>query len=122
MPIYGKNETLHHSSTNTLFIYQAKKFGSETLFEGYIISFITQKFTILNFYCLSFVAIVLLFVICPNMVKDKVWCRGRKLTELIGLQKYNSKIRNVYVWTRPNFYGGMPSYKGLDQSGWFFCL
>ena len=51
------------------------------------------------------------------MVKDKVWYRGRKLTELIGLPKTNSKNHNVYVWTRPNFYGGMPSYKGLDQSG-----
>ena len=54
MPIYGKNETLHCSSTNTLFIYEAKKFGSETLFEGYIISFITQK--VHNFkFLLSFV-------------------------------------------------------------------
>ena len=47
--------------------------------------FYNTKVHNLNFYCLSFVAIVLLFVICPNMVKDKVWCRGRKLTELIGL-------------------------------------
>ena len=46
-----------------------------------------KKFTILNCYCFPFVAIVLLFAICPNMVKSKVWCRARKLTELIGLQK-----------------------------------
>ena len=39
MPIYGKCETLHRSSTNKLFINPAKKFGVETLFEGYIISF-----------------------------------------------------------------------------------
>ena len=60
MPIYGKNDTLRRSSTNTLFIYQAKKFGSETLFEGYIISFITQKvhnFKFLLSYCLQYAQI-----------------------------------------------------------------
>ena len=122
MPIYGKNETLHHSSTNTLFIYQAKKFGSETLFEGYIIPFITQK--VQNFkFLLSFVCCYCP-IVCnmPKYGQRYSLVQGKEIYRADWPSKYNSKIRNVYVWTRPNFYGGMPSYKGLDQSGWFFCL